>query len=187
MSVSLSLMVSLESPRSESRERLSVACPAHGDKPGRDCAGVGAAPALRQSSTCAVLLGAKAGMIACVGIIHKENNPLLIKAFPPQLSQGSGGPVEWQANAQPGPIADGDDTKFHHICYCAIDVFEEREQAMRASAGGGARQMDTVSTVPSHTLRVRALRSSCRALIRDTKATRIRRLDPRVRGPDHFA
>ena len=132
-------------------------------------------------------LGGKAGMIACVGIIHKENNPLLIKAFPPQLSQGSGGPVDLQANAQPGPIADGDDTKFHHICYCAIDVFEEREQAMRASAGGGARQMDTVSTVPSHTLRVRALRSSCRALIRDTKATRIRRLDPRVRGPDHFA
>ena len=49
-------------------------------------------------------------MIACVSIIAKENNPLLLKVFPQT----------------------GDETKFHHICYCAIDVFEEKEQAMRS-------------------------------------------------------
>ena len=50
-------------------------------------------------------------MIACVGIVAKENNPLLLRVF---------------------PQTDDGDTKFHHICYCSIDVFEEREQAMRS-------------------------------------------------------
>ena len=49
-------------------------------------------------------------MIACVCIVAKENNPLLLRVF---------------------PQADGEDIKFHHICYCSIDVFEEREQSMR--------------------------------------------------------
>ena len=99
-------------------------------------------------------------MIACVSIVAKENSPLLLRVF---------------------PQVDEEDTKFHHICYCSIDVFEEREQAMRwgrcldlscsdaslragyrgimaaaffrprthwvptcrATAGGGARQIDT--------------------------------------------
>jgi len=58
--------------------------------------------------------GGKEGMIACVGIVAKENNPLLLRVF---------------------PQTDDGDTKFHHICYCSIDVFEEREQAMRSVPG----------------------------------------------------
>jgi hypothetical protein len=50
-------------------------------------------------------------MLACVCIVAKENNPLLLKAFPRN---------------------EEDETKFHHICYCSIDVFEEKEHAMRS-------------------------------------------------------
>ena len=53
-------------------------------------------------------------MIACVCIVAKENNPLLLKVFPQAQS-----------------AAEEDETKFHHICYCSIDAFEEKEQAMR--------------------------------------------------------
>ena len=51
-------------------------------------------------------------MIACVCIVAKENNPLLLRVF-----EGAG----------------EDETKFHHICYCSIDAFEEKEQAMRCA------------------------------------------------------
>jgi hypothetical protein len=51
-------------------------------------------------------------MIACVCIVAKENNPLLLRVF-----TGAG----------------EDETKFHHICYCSIDAFEEKEQAMRCA------------------------------------------------------
>jgi hypothetical protein len=53
-------------------------------------------------------------MIASVCVIHRENNPLLLKIF---------------------PTGEEDETKFHHMCYCALDVFEEREQAIRSASG----------------------------------------------------
>ena len=63
-------------------------------------------------------------MLACVGIMSsapKASNPLFLKVY-----------------------VDGADQNimFHHVCYCSMDIFEEREQAIKAS-GQGAKTADT--------------------------------------------
>jgi len=67
-------------------------------------------------------------MIACVCIVAKENNPLLLRVF-----TGAG----------------EDETKFHHICYCSIDAFEEKEQAMRCALPPRGRRRRVLPAAPN--------------------------------------
>mmetsp|Transcript_13202 Transcript_13202/g.32052 ORF Transcript_13202/g.32052 Transcript_13202/m.32052 type:complete len:146 (+) Transcript_13202:259-696(+) len=50
--------------------------------------------------------------IACIAVISKENAPVLLRVY----EEGA------------------DETKFHYICYGAIDLFEEREVARGRNA-----------------------------------------------------
>ena len=58
-------------------------------------------------------------MIECLCIIEKDNFPALLRVY-------SGGK---------------DLNKYHYMCYCAIDIFEEKEHAVRA--GGVSKQVDS--------------------------------------------
>uniref|UniRef100_A0A6U4M355 Trafficking protein particle complex subunit 2-like protein n=2 Tax=Hemiselmis andersenii TaxID=464988 RepID=A0A6U4M355_HEMAN len=53
-------------------------------------------------------------MIACVALIARTNQPLLLRCYADEAEH----------------------IKFNYVCHCSIDAFEEREQTLRV--GGGA-------------------------------------------------
>ncbi len=63
-------------------------------------------------------------MIVCIGLmssVPRASNPLFLKVY----------------------VEGADQTvMFHHVCYCSMDIFEEKEQAIKAS-GQGAKAADT--------------------------------------------
>lgn len=100
-------------------------------------------------------------MIACVCIVAKENNPLLLRVF-----TGAG----------------EDETKFHHICYCSIDAFEEKEQAMRCAVLRGASACSRHCTERSRSCSRHAATALILCLALTTRATRRDYAGPRLEG-----
>mmetsp|Transcript_46341 Transcript_46341/g.112846 ORF Transcript_46341/g.112846 Transcript_46341/m.112846 type:complete len:148 (+) Transcript_46341:97-540(+) len=52
-------------------------------------------------------------MIACVAMIARTNQPVLLRVYADSVEE----------------------TKFHYVCHCSIDLFEEREQTLRLGSG----------------------------------------------------
>jgi hypothetical protein len=59
-------------------------------------------------------------MLVCIGImssVSKSTNPLFLKVYIDGMDQN---------------------IMFHNVCYCSMDIFEEKEQSIKASGGAKA-------------------------------------------------